>query len=71
MKARLAIAAIGVLAACAACGFKGPLYLPQHSTAVVTHPAAQRPANAPAAKPATSKRKSDQKNSGGATSAPP
>ncbi|MGH8298690.1 MAG: LPS translocon maturation chaperone LptM [Steroidobacteraceae bacterium] len=32
------IAATGALLACAGCGFKGPLYLPERTT-VVTHPA--------------------------------
>lgn len=29
----------GALLACAGCGFKGPLYLPERNTTVVTHPA--------------------------------
>jgi predicted small lipoprotein YifL len=37
------IAAVGVPLACAGCGFKGPLYLPERNATVVTHsaPAAQ------------------------------
>ncbi|HEV2270023.1 MAG TPA: lipoprotein [Steroidobacteraceae bacterium] len=36
--ARLWIAASGMLLACAGCGFKGPLYLPERSATVVTRP---------------------------------
>ena len=36
---RLVVAAVAALG-CAACGFKGPLYLPQQNAAAVTHPAA-------------------------------
>ena len=48
------IVAAGAVLACGGCGFKGPLYLPERSATVVTHPAqaaqgAQAPA--PAAKP--------------------
>ncbi len=41
MIARIARLAAGacLLVSCAACGFKGPLYLPAHRAAVVTHPA--------------------------------
>lgn len=41
MRARTAwswIAAGGALLACAGCGFKGPLYLPEHNATVITHP---------------------------------
>ena len=31
--------AAGALLACAGCGFKGALYLPERNAAVVTHPA--------------------------------
>lgn len=41
MNARILLVAAAALG-CAACGFKGPLYLPQQNAAVVTHPA---PAN--------------------------
>ncbi|MFI4907634.1 MAG: lipoprotein [Steroidobacterales bacterium] len=34
--ARLWIAGIGALLACAGCGFKGPLYLPEHNATIVT-----------------------------------
>ena len=47
------IVASGVLLACAGCGFKGPLYLPERNPTVVTHPApgqTQTPAQAPAPK---------------------
>jgi len=37
--ARTWIAGLGALLACAACGFKGPLYLPERNATVVTHPA--------------------------------
>ena len=39
MNARLLVAGACALFGCAACGFKGPLYLPQQNAAVVTHPA--------------------------------
>jgi predicted small lipoprotein YifL len=32
------IAVTGLLLACASCGFKGPLYLPERNPTVVTHP---------------------------------
>lgn len=38
-QARLGIAAAAALWVCAACGFKGPLYLPERNATVVTHPA--------------------------------
>ena len=37
------IAASAVLLACAGCGFKGPLYLPERNATVVTHPAQATP----------------------------
>jgi len=33
------VAATAALLACGGCGFKGPLYLPQRSATVITHPA--------------------------------
>jgi predicted small lipoprotein YifL len=36
---RLVVGGACLLVSCAACGFKGPLYLPVHRAAVVTHPA--------------------------------
>lgn len=42
------IALGGALLACAGCGFKGPLYLPERNTKVITHPAPSQP-QAPAA----------------------
>lgn len=39
MKTRFVFIAMAGALACAACGFKGPLYLPQQNAAVVTHPA--------------------------------
>ncbi len=39
MRARMLIAGLSAALGCAACGFKGPLYLPGRSAAVVTHPA--------------------------------
>ena len=44
----------GALLACASCGFKGPLYLPEHNTTVITHPAPAAPKkqkSAPASTP--------------------
>ena len=32
------LAAAGALLACAGCGYKGPLYLPERNATVVTHP---------------------------------
>lgn len=46
MSARTLIVAAGLLFGCAACGFKGPLYLPRHTGVVVTHPADSPPAPA-------------------------
>ncbi len=70
MRVRSLIAAGCVLLGCAACGFKGPLYLPQQNAAVVTHPAttsAITPSHsAPASRPGEPKRKAD-----GATAPPP
>ena len=37
--ARIGLAAAAALLACAACGYKGPLYLPERNATVVTHPA--------------------------------
>lgn len=37
-RARVGIAAAAALLACAGCGFKGPLYLPERNATVVTHP---------------------------------
>lgn len=37
--ARAWIAGLGSLLACAGCGFKGPLYLPERNATLVTHPA--------------------------------
>ena len=46
--ARGGIAACCALLACAGCGFKGPLYLPERNTTVVTHAAqAARGASSP------------------------
>ena len=39
MRVRMLIAALSTALGCAACGFKGPLYLPGRSATVVTHPA--------------------------------
>jgi predicted small lipoprotein YifL len=38
------IVAGAALAACAGCGFKGPLYLPERNATVVTHPGQPAPA---------------------------
>jgi predicted small lipoprotein YifL len=74
---RTALAAGCVLLACSACGFKGPLYLPERNAKVVTHPApaaqsAPMPAQAPA--PPTSskdKRKANQQQDGAPPTTPP
>ena len=41
MLARIIRLVVGacLFVSCASCGFKGPLYLPAHRAAVVTHPA--------------------------------
>ena len=36
---RVGLAAAATLLACAGCGYKGPLYLPERNATVVTHPA--------------------------------
>jgi predicted small lipoprotein YifL len=46
------IAASGALLACAGCGFKGPLYLPERNATVITHPAPAAQ-SAPGATPRT------------------
>ena len=69
MSRRLVIAAAATLLGCSACGFKGPLYLPQQNGAVVTHPPAETAVAAPAAQPAAAPQKPAQKKSHG--SAPP
>ncbi|HEX5462652.1 MAG TPA: hypothetical protein VFX20_21985 [Steroidobacteraceae bacterium] len=37
------LAAAGALLACAGCGYKGPLYLPERNATVITHPAQGAP----------------------------
>jgi predicted small lipoprotein YifL len=37
-RARVGIAAAAALLACAGCGFKGALYLPERNATVITHP---------------------------------
>jgi predicted small lipoprotein YifL len=37
------IAAAGTLLVCAGCGFKGPLYLPERTGTVITHPGQRAP----------------------------
>jgi predicted small lipoprotein YifL len=66
MRTRTLIVAAGMLFGCAACGFKGPLYLPRHTGVVVTHPADSTPAPAPA--PAQRK---TSRNQGTGSGAPP
>lgn len=53
---------LGVVLLLAACGQKGPLYLPDQKPAVVTSPAqpAAAPAATPAANPAAAKKKTDE-----------
>jgi predicted small lipoprotein YifL len=67
---RLVIATAATLFGCSACGFKGPLYLPQQNGAVVTHPPTETAVAAPAAKPAAAPHKPAHKTSGG-RAAPP
>lgn len=54
------MAGITALLACAGCGFKGPLYLPERNATVITHPAQKnnkaktaQPAQAPGSPPAS------------------
>jgi predicted small lipoprotein YifL len=53
---------VGVVLLLAACGQKGPLYLPDHKPAAVTAPAppAAVPATLPAATPAVPKKDTDE-----------
>ena len=39
------IAAAGALLVCAGCGFKGPLYLPERTGTVITHPGQRAPSS--------------------------
>lgn len=64
MRARTLIVAAGMLFGCAACGFKGPLYLPRHTGVVVTHPPDSTPAPAPA-------QRKTSRNPGSGSGAPP
>ena len=61
MRVRMLIAGLSATLGCAACGFKGPLYLPGRSATVVTHPApaAEAVLNRPQ-NPAKPKRKDSQ-----------
>ncbi len=68
MRTRTLIVAAGMLFGCAACGFKGPLYLPRHTGVVVTHPPDSTPVPAPA--PAPAQRKTSR-NPGSGSGAPP
>jgi predicted small lipoprotein YifL len=59
------IAAAGALLACAGCGFKGPLYLPEPNATVVTHPAPaarSAPGSAPLSQPPAPATKSKDKS---------
>ena len=64
MRTRTLIVAAGMLFGCAACGFKGPLYLPRHTGVVVTHPPDSTPAPAPA-------QRKTSRNPGSGSGAPP
>ena len=54
------ITAAAALLACAGCGYKGPLYLPEHNATVVTHPAQAAPPSGQPGSPAKSKSKASQ-----------
>ncbi|MGC8520621.1 MAG: LPS translocon maturation chaperone LptM [Steroidobacteraceae bacterium] len=71
MSTRTLIAAAAVLFGCTACGFKGPLYLPQQNGTVVTGPGSGAAAAPPAAQRPAAARKSEQKKTGGNGAAPP
>ena len=68
MRARTLTVAAGVLFGCAACGFKGPLYLPRHTGVVVTHPAGSTPATTT---PAPAQRKTSRTQGNGSGTPPP
>lgn len=65
------IAAAGALLACAGCGFKGPLYLPERNVTVVTHPAQGAPAAPPPGQTQTPDGKNKTKASAPHTGATP
>jgi len=67
----MGLAAAAALLACAGCGYKGPLYLPERNVTVVTHPA-QGAQGSPAtpgtpAAPGTSAAKQKDKTPPGST----
>jgi predicted small lipoprotein YifL len=64
------LAAGGMLLACAGCGFKGPLYLPERNATVVTHPAAAAP-GAPGATPRSERQAPATKKKDKSPPAPP
>lgn len=67
MSYRSALAVGCILLACSACGFKGPLYLPERNATVVTHAPAAQGAPTPSPTPPTSskkKRKANQQKAG-------
>ena len=70
MRTRTLIVAAGMLFGCAACGFKGPLYLPRHTGVVVTHPPDSTPVPVPAPAPTPAQRKTSR-NPGSGSGAPP
>ncbi len=64
---RLIAGGICLLLSCAACGFRGPLYLPARRAAVVTHPAPSSAAKSPLRDP----RRAARKRSDEGTASPP
>ena len=69
--ARTWIAGLGALLACAGCGFKGPLYLPERNATVITHPAQGVPAGQTQTPATKNKGKTSQPASPAPTSPPP
>ena len=68
--ARVWVVGLGALLACAGCGFKGPLYLPERNATVVTHPAQKAQGASPRGQTQTPATKSKGKTSQPASPAP-
>ena len=51
---RVWIAAVGAVLVCSGCGFKGPLYLPERTGTVVTHPGKNKNKSSQPSQPSSS-----------------
>lgn len=71
MTLRTVLACTGVLFGCAACGFKGPLYLPKRNAAVVTHSAPKSGGKTRSETSSTERRKSKRDEPHTGTLTPP